>query len=96
MLGVSFPRCAFPVETPEAYLGDFELKYDFQSIIVMTSAVLIIEDEVTLAKNIKRYLERSNFEVALTASGEEGLERIDVFQPDVILLDHPFTRCCKQ
>ena len=51
----------------------------------MANAILIIEDEATLAKNIQRYLERAEYEVQSAASGEQGLERFDSFQPDVVL-----------
>ena len=54
----------------------------------MGNAVLIIEDEVTLAKNIQRYLERAEHDVQVCTSGEEGLARFDSFQPDVVLLDY--------
>lgn len=54
----------------------------------MGNAVLIIEDEVTLAKNIRRYLERAKHDVQVCTSGEEGLARFDSFQPDIVLLDY--------
>jgi DNA-binding NtrC family response regulator len=54
----------------------------------MSNAILIIEDEATLAKNIQRYLERAEYEVQVVSSGEQGLERFDGFQPDVVLLDY--------
>ena len=54
----------------------------------MANAILVIEDEATLAKNIQRYLERAEYEVQSAASGEQGLQRFDSFQPDVVLLDY--------
>ncbi len=54
----------------------------------MSYGILVIEDEETLAKNIKRYLERSDYEVRLAASGEEGLKAFANFRPDLILLDY--------
>jgi DNA-binding NtrC family response regulator len=54
----------------------------------MANAVLVIEDEATLAKNIQRFLERAEHDVQVCSSGEEGLERFDSFQPDVVLLDY--------
>jgi two-component system, NtrC family, response regulator AtoC len=54
----------------------------------MAHAVLIIEDEAILAKNMKTYLERQDFEAAVAASGEEGLAKLDAFHPDVVLLDY--------
>jgi two-component system response regulator AtoC len=54
----------------------------------MTRAILIIEDELVLAKNIKTYLERYQFEAVVVHSGEEGIERLDAFLPDVVVLDY--------
>ena len=54
----------------------------------MGNAVLIIEDEITLAKNIQRYLERAGHDLQVCTSGEKGLARFDSFQPDVVLLDY--------
>ena len=54
----------------------------------MAHAVLIIEDEATLAKNLKTYLERQGFEAAVVGNAEDGLASLDSFQPDVVLLDY--------
>jgi len=54
----------------------------------MAHAVLIIEDEATLAKNMKAYLERNGFETAAVGSAEAALTSVDAFQPDVVLLDY--------
>ncbi|MFC5510041.1 sigma-54-dependent transcriptional regulator [Massilia jejuensis] len=53
----------------------------------MTRAILIIEDELVLAKNIKAYLERHGYEAVTVDSGEDGLDRLDAFLPDVVVLD---------
>ena len=53
----------------------------------MAHAVLIIEDEATLAANIKTYLLRSGYEAEVAGSAEEGLELLDSFRPDAVLLD---------
>ncbi|MEQ1880550.1 MAG: sigma-54 dependent transcriptional regulator [Burkholderiales bacterium] len=54
----------------------------------MSVAVLIVEDEVTLAKNMRMFLDREGFETEAAYSGEEGLRQVEVFRPDVILLDY--------
>lgn len=54
----------------------------------MTLAVLIIDDEATLAKNMRTFLVREGYDVEVANTGEEGLQRIDVFEPDVVLLDY--------
>jgi two-component system, NtrC family, response regulator AtoC len=53
----------------------------------MSGAILIIEDEVVLAKNMRTFLERSGFEVRCAESAEDGLAALEVFRPDVVLLD---------
>src|SRR5512132_2430269 len=54
----------------------------------MPCAVLIIEDEATLAKNMAKYLSRHGHEVRVAATGEEGLAQLDEFKPDVVLTDN--------
>ncbi|MGJ9416603.1 sigma-54-dependent transcriptional regulator [Massilia sp. CMS3.1] len=54
----------------------------------MTHAILIIEDELVLAKNMKAYLERYQYEAVAVHSGEEGIERLESFMPDVVVLDY--------
>ena len=53
----------------------------------MSGAILIIEDEAVLAKNMRTYLERHGYEVEHAASAEEGLARVDSFAPDAVVLD---------
>jgi DNA-binding NtrC family response regulator len=53
----------------------------------MAHAVLIVEDELILAKNVTKYLEREGFEVKAVTSGEQALPLIDSFKPDAVLLD---------
>ena len=53
----------------------------------MSHAVLVIEDEAVLAKNILIYLERYGYEVHLAKSAEEGLALLDSVRPDAVLLD---------
>ncbi len=54
----------------------------------MTHAVLIVDDEATLARNLAAYLERNGYDVRVAGSGEEGLQQFAEFRPDVVLLDH--------
>jgi|CXWL01.1.fsa_nt_gi DNA-binding NtrC family response regulator len=55
--------------------------------MAMGLAVLIIDDEPTLVKNIRAYLQRHGYETDAAGSAEEGLEKLDRFRPDVVLLD---------
>ena len=51
------------------------------------NAVLVIEDEATLAKNIVAYLRRAGLDAEHVPDAEQGLARIESFRPDVIVLD---------
>jgi two-component system, NtrC family, response regulator AtoC len=53
----------------------------------MAKAILVIEDEAVLAKNIALYLERSGYEVRIAESAEEGLGLLEEFRPDAVVLD---------
>ena len=49
--------------------------------------ILLIEDEITLAKIIRDTLETVNFEVQLAYDGEEGLRRFWALNPDILISD---------
>ena len=49
--------------------------------------ILLIEDEKRLAKIIKNFLEKNNFEVADLYDGEDAIITAETFNPNLILLD---------
>lgn len=49
--------------------------------------ILIIEDEETLQRAMKEFLEEENFEVVTAMDGQSGIEVAGVELPDLILLD---------
>ena len=51
-------------------------------------AILIVEDEPTLAKNMRRYLENAGFEVQVTDTGEAAIASLETYKPDIVLLDY--------
>ena len=53
----------------------------------MAYGVLILEDEASLARNIKAYLEEEGFEAKVAGDGETGLRLFESFGPDIVLLD---------
>lgn len=53
----------------------------------MSHGVVIIEDEATLAKNIKRYLDRNHYESRIATTAQDGLALCANFRPDAVLLD---------
>ena len=53
----------------------------------MRKAILLIEDETILAKNMALYLEHHDCEVHATETAEEGLAVLDRVKPDAVVLD---------
>jgi DNA-binding NtrC family response regulator len=53
----------------------------------MAHGILIIEDEASLARNIKEYLEEDGFEARTAGDGESGLKLAESFRPDFVILD---------
>jgi DNA-binding NtrC family response regulator len=53
----------------------------------MAHSVLIVDDEETLAKNVKAYLTRYGYAAERAGSGEEGIAILDTLKPDLLLLD---------
>lgn len=49
--------------------------------------VLVVDDDCDLLVILKAYLNRKGFEVMTCVSCKEGMEAIDKFRPDFILLD---------
>ena len=53
----------------------------------MSPAVLVVEDEATLAKNICAYLQRSGFEAKTAADAQEAFALLESFKPEALILD---------
>ena len=53
----------------------------------MKRKILIIDDDVTLCSQLTEYLELSGLKVESAHDGKSGLEKVESFYPDVILLD---------
>lgn len=51
------------------------------------SKILIVEDDAPYQKVYKRKFEVAGFAVEVASDGEEGLEKIRTFQPDIVFLD---------
>lgn len=50
--------------------------------------VLIVDDDAWLADNYRVLLEAHEWQVAITSTADEAIELVDIFQPNVILLDY--------
>ncbi len=53
----------------------------------MADKVLIIEDEMKIARTVRLYLEQSNYQVAVITDGQQALAAFRHEEPDVVLLD---------
>ena len=51
------------------------------------TTLLVIEDELALAKNIARYFEKLNHKVAVAHAGRSGIELAGALMPDVVIVD---------
>src|SRR3989344_9550096 len=49
--------------------------------------ILIIEDDHILAQMYQTKFEHAGFEIDLAEDGEQGLEKIRTYKPDLVLLD---------
>ncbi len=53
----------------------------------MIKKMLIVDDEIEICEFLKIFFEDRDYKVATGFSGEEALEKVASFQPDVVLLD---------
>ncbi len=51
------------------------------------ATILVVEDTPDVAKIVRIILEQGGYEVTLAADGQEGLEKAQAEQPDLIVLD---------
>lgn len=49
--------------------------------------VLIVDDEPNIVTALEFLLKRSGYEVLLATNGAEALERVEIYRPDVVLMD---------
>jgi DNA-binding NtrC family response regulator len=50
--------------------------------------VLIIDDEVDFCLLMKQFLQRKHFAVEMAHTLAEGLEKLDIYHPDLVFLDN--------
>ena len=53
----------------------------------MTKKVLIVDDEPNIVAALEFLLQRSGYEVMVAQNGDEALQRVESFAPDLVLLD---------
>jgi len=53
----------------------------------MTKKILIVDDEPNIVAALEYLLQRSGYQVRAAANGEEALQQVQAFAPDLVLLD---------
>ena len=53
----------------------------------VASRILIVEDEITLASNLRQYLEHHHYDSRVATTVAAGLQLLEHYHPDVVLLD---------
>lgn len=53
----------------------------------MTHRVLIVDDEPNIVISLEFIMRNSGFETAVARNGDEALEAVERFRPDLVLLD---------
>ena len=53
----------------------------------MTQKILIVDDEPNIVTSLEFLMQRSGYEVSVAADGEQALQQMASFQPDLVLLD---------
>ena len=53
----------------------------------MTHRILVVDDEPNIVMSLEFILQQSGFETAVARDGDEALEQVEQFRPDLVLLD---------
>lgn len=53
----------------------------------MAKKVLIVDDEQNIVISLEFLMQRAGYEVAIARNGEDALEMVSQFRPDLVLLD---------
>lgn len=53
----------------------------------MTRRVLIVDDEPNIVTSLEFIMRRSGFDTAVARDGDQALEEVERFDPDLVLLD---------
>lgn len=54
---------------------------------MMTKKLLVVDDEIEICEFLKSFFEDRDFKVAVASNGENALNQMSAFHPDIVLLD---------
>jgi CheY-like chemotaxis protein len=55
--------------------------------MIMSSKILVVDDEQAVCKELRRFLEGKGYEVSEAHDGDEAVAKYTLERPDVVLLD---------
>ncbi len=53
----------------------------------LEAKILLVDDETAITDNLAPFLERAGYTVEVAGDGQEALKKVDLFAPDLIILD---------
>jgi two-component system, OmpR family, alkaline phosphatase synthesis response regulator PhoP len=62
-------------------------KIAYNAIVLMTTRILVVDDEPWVVQSVRSYLEAAHFEVVAAYDGKEAIAQFDAHAPDLIILD---------
>jgi DNA-binding response OmpR family regulator len=60
---------------------------EFEEIMGETHKILVVDDEPGIREMLAPFLERAGYEIQTAADGQEALDKIQSFRPELIILD---------
>jgi DNA-binding response OmpR family regulator len=67
--------------------GWYAQAYETAPALAAMRSILVVEDDPSIARLIRDYLDRAGYSVVVTGDGETALARSKIEKPDVIVLD---------
>jgi CheY-like chemotaxis protein len=61
---------------------------EYKKMGFMGKRILLVDDEADIRALYKKLIEKGGYEVSVSRSGSEALEKIKTFKPHLIVLDH--------
>lgn len=59
----------------------------YTGVALMTTRILVVDDEPWVVQSVRSYLEAAHFEVVAAYNGKEAIAQFDAHEPDLIILD---------
>lgn len=68
--------------------GEFRVQSECASVVMTKPRILIVEDELLIAKNLEQKLKKLNYDVVdIVSTGKDAIEVSELKKPDLVLMD---------